>query len=399
MRTLLAALSCVVIASSGCGGTVSAGDTPESVARAYERAIVAKDGNGLCETFTPKLREVLVEQIREQAAGDTQDGSGISCGAIYRVVLNGYPHENIDREFTAAKLLDVGAARRVRRSGTVYVKVPATVSVRFVYTGYSIRGGPSGKKGAAAVRDTVWLAKGAGGRWGVVKPSLVLYAANTPDVLSERWQVAKANAAPPDADYSMNRAERTASEAADYRRSFRRDVAHAPLHCAGQTTMVGDPARDAITYPTGSALHRVRARDANDVVRATVTAARKQLCVTLIFRTKPAGHLRLGFVPRSRRAAFGEYVVELDPRSGVRAGGLTSGYRYFRGGERLRTPAVGTIALYGNTISFIARMRAVPNDVAWSATASAASGTDRVPNAASGVYRLVGQRNGRIVTP
>ncbi len=233
----------------------------------------------------------------------------------------------------------------------------------------------------------------------MLKPSLALLAAGTPDVLYEPWQVAHANGAPPDPDYSMNRAERTAWEAADYSASFGRQIAHAPLRCSGQTTSIADPLRDAVTYPTGSALHPVGAPQTNDIARATVEVAGRRICVTVTFRKKPSGRLRIGFTPRSRRAVFGEYVVEIDPVRGVRGGGLTAGYRYFRDGDQLRRSAVGTISRYGHAVAFVANLRLAPRDLFWGVIAVTPSGGDRVPNAAPGSYVLIRQRDGRRITP
>ena len=387
----------VVLLSAGCGGVEG---TPRSVAQAYERAIVSKDGDRLCATLAPKFREVLAEQLTdEEAAAGSSDRRRFDCGSFYNVVLKGYPPENIDREFVAAKLLDLGDQSRVRRQGGVYVKVAAKLRIQFVYTGYSINGDTRGKKGAATVEDAVWLTRGTGGGWGVVKPSLALLAANSPDVLYEPWRVERANAAPPDPDYSMNRAERTAWEAADYRASFRKTIAHTPLRCSGQATSVADPLRDSVTYPTGSALHPATAPQANDIAGATVEVAGRQMCVTVMFRKKLSGQLQVSFTPQSPDTAFGSYVVDFDPVRGVRGGGLTVGYRYFRGGDQLRTSAVGTISRYGRRVAFVAKARRAPLNLSWSVGARTPSGTDRLPNQAPGSYRLIRQRDGQPFTP
>jgi hypothetical protein len=400
MRSPLTVIGCVfvLLLSGGCGGVESS--TPRSAAQAYEQAIVSKDGDRLCATFAPKLREVLAEQLRDEPVTAGATGRPrFDCGAFYHVVLNGYPHENTDRRFVAAKLLDVGSPRRLKRRGVVYMKVPARLRIQFVYTGYSIHGGTRGEKGAAIVEDVVWLAKGTSGKWGVVKPSLALLAAGTPDVLYEPWRVARANAAPPDPDYSMNRAERTAWEASDYRASFRQKIGHAPLRCGGQSTLVADPLHDAVTYPTGSALHPVGAPHANDIARVTVDVAGRRMCVTLTFRKKPSGRLRIGFTARSRRAVFGYYVVEIDPVRRVRGGNLTAGYRYFRGGDQLRRSAVGTITLYAHSVAFVANARTAPTDLMWAVIAATPGGTDHVPNATPGSYVLIRQRDGSPFTP
>ena len=65
------------------------------MARKYEQAIVSRDGDKLCATFTPKLREVVDEQL----ARDGSTGSPrLHCGRFYHLVI-GYPHENIERRF------------------------------------------------------------------------------------------------------------------------------------------------------------------------------------------------------------------------------------------------------------------------------------------------------------
>jgi hypothetical protein len=158
----------------------------------------------------------------------------------------------------AGELLSLGSPRQVTRSGVLYVKVPARLRFDYVYTGYSTRGG---EKGTTTFEDVVWLAKSKDGRWGVVKPSLALVAASAPTVLDEAYMVARVNAPPPDPDYSMNRAERTAWEAADYKASFRRTVRHSPFNCAGASVSVKDPLHDPVIYSTGSALRPVAAPD------------------------------------------------------------------------------------------------------------------------------------------
>ncbi len=279
----------------------------------------------------------------------------------------------------------------------------AKLRIEFTYTGYSTR---DGEKGSATVEDTVWLSKGKDGKWGVVKPSLALLAASSPDTLYQAYSVARANAAPPDPDYSMNRAERTVWEAADYRASFRRNVGHTPLRCGGESVSVADLLHDAVTYPTGSALHPAGAPRANDIAQVAVQVEGRRMCIAVSFRKKPAGHLRIGFTPRSRHGFFPDYVVEIDPSLGVRGGGLTSGYRYFRGGDRLNRMAVEELSLYGRAVAFVADAGVahppsgrVPTDLTWSVSATARTGSDHVPNRAPGEYTVIRQSDGRVVRP
>src|SRR5437773_2670426 len=53
----------VLLLFAGCGE----GGSPTSVVGRYETAIFSRDGDKLCATFAPKLREVLAEQASEQA--------------------------------------------------------------------------------------------------------------------------------------------------------------------------------------------------------------------------------------------------------------------------------------------------------------------------------------------
>jgi len=390
------------LAWRGAAGVSTGAGSPASVARTYEDAIAAKDGDRLCATFVPKLRQVLEEQALERAAGSS-GGQHFNCGAYFHAFFV-YPHENVDRSFVAGKVLAVGHAQRTTRHGVVYSKVPARLRIQFIYTGYSIRGGKSGERGAATVHDTVWLSRAKDGTWGVVKPSLALLAAGNPDTLYDRYSVARANAAPPDPDYSMNRAERTAWEAADYRASFRRNIKHAPLRCTGKSVSVSDPVADGFNYPTGSSLEPAAAPGANDITRVKVQAAGGHLCVTVTFRRKPQGALHLGFTPRSRRAVFGEFVVERVAGRGVRAGGLTVSYKYFRGGERLIRARVGEISLYGRTIAFVADatkenspINSVPSDLEWRVDLGSRAGSDRAPNAPAGHDTEIRQSDGHTV--
>jgi hypothetical protein len=397
LRVAVVACGVVVLMAAGCGG----GGAPRSVARRYENAILARDGKTLCGTFAPKLREVIGEQLTSER--DTA-GRHFDCGRFFHLLI-GFPHENTDRQFVSGKLLSLGAESRVRRQGVVYAKVPAKLRFEFTYTGYSVNGGKQGEKGSVAVDDIVWLSK-KGGTWGVVKPSLALDAASSPDILYQRYSVAHINAAPPDPDYSMNRAERMASERADYRASFHRQYGHAPLRCGGKSVSVADPLHDAVTYPTGSGLEPAPARQANDVARVAVQVTDRRMCVTVTFRKKPAGHVTVGFLPRSHEVFFPEYVVELAPSLGVRGGSLTTGYRYFRGGQRLVRNAVEEISLYGSTVAFVADAGLVhppsgrvPPDLTWSLLSGARSGSDQVPNSTPGKSLVIRQSDGRTVNP
>jgi hypothetical protein len=385
----------VVLLGAGCGG---GGNAPASVARRYEKAILSRDGDTLCATFAPKLREVVTEQL---ASESSTSGPRLDCGRFYHLLI-GYPHENIERRFVSGKLLSVGKPHQVTRAGVAYVAVPAKLRYAYVYTGYSMQ---DGKRDSATFDDKVWLAK-KDGKWGLVKPSLaLLVAAGSPDVLDESYAVAKANATPPDPDYSMNRAERTAWEKADFRRSFRRTIGHAPLRCASRSVSVPDPLHDAVTYPTGSGLHPVVARGANDIARVAVQVAGRRLCVTVTFRKKPAGRLRIDFTSRSRHALLPDYVVELVPSLGVRGGGLAEDYRYFRGGAHLNRNDVDEISLYGRTIVFVADTQAghprpgVSAGLEWSVRLGARSGSDEVPNRTPTEYKLIRQSDGRVVKP
>jgi hypothetical protein len=394
LRVAVVCCGVVVLLAAGCGG----GGAPTSVARRYENAILARDGKTLCATFAPKLREVIGEQITSE---EDIAGRRFDCGRFFHLLI-GFPHENTERRFVSGELLSVGAPSRVERQGVVYAKVPAKLRFEFTYTGYSTR---DGEKGSVAVDDIVWLSR-KGGKWGVVKPSLALDAASSPDILYQRYSVAHTNAAPPDPDYSMNRAERTASERADYRASFRRRLGHGPLRCEGRSVSVADPLHDAVTYPTGSGLEPAPARRANDVARVAVQVTGRRMCVTVTFRKKPAGHVSVGFLPHSHEVFFPEYVVELVPSVGVRGGSLTTGYRYFRGGQRLIRNAVEEISLYGRTVAFVADAGVVhppsgrvPPDLMWSVFSGARTGSDQVPNSAPGKSLVIRQSDGRTVNP
>ena len=394
----LAAACVLLVLLAGCGGGV--GGSPTSVARSYEKAIMSKDGDTLCATFAPKMREVVGEQITLENTAAGSRGLHYDCGAYYHLLI-GYPHENTDKQFVAGKLLGVGSSRQVRREGVLYMKVPAKVRLDYVYTGYTSN--RNGEKGTTTLIDTVWLAKGKNGKWGVVKPSLALVAAaGSPDVLDESYRVARVTAPPPDPDYSMNRAERTAWEAADYKASFRRSVGHSAFRCPGKSVSVTDPRGDAVTYPSGSALSPVPAPNGNDIKQVTVQVAGHTVCVAVTFRRKPTGHLSIGFTPR-----FPTYIVELVPSLGARGGVLTAGYRYFRGGEQLRQKAVKEISLYGNTVAFVADTNIVRStsplprstDFYWQVRSSARTGMDQVPNQSQGDYLVIRQSDGHVVTP
>jgi hypothetical protein len=142
----------------------------------------------------------------------------------------------------------------------------------------------------------------------------------------------------------------------------------------------------------------------------TVQIAGRTVCVSVRFRKKPTGHLRIGFTPRFRHSFFPEYIVELDPPLGVRGGGLTAGYRYFRGGQQLNQRAVKEISLYGSTVAFVAdggvaRPPTPPlspkslTDFYWQVRSGAPTGTDLVPNQSHGDYLLIRQSDGRAVKP
>jgi len=127
--------------------------------------------------------------------------------------------------------------------------------------------------------------------------------------------------------------------------------------------------------------------------------------VTVTFRVKPAGELRIDFAPRSRQGFFAEYVVELRPSLGVRGGGLGVEYRYFREGEHLTRNGVDAISLYGRTVAFVADTRTahppsgVPADLTWSVALYARSGSDQVPNRRLNEYTVIRQSDGRVVKP
>ena len=385
----------VLLLFAGCGE----GGSPTSVVGRYETAIFSRDGDKLCATFAPKLREVLAEQASEQAGPGSTSRPRFDCGAFYHVLI-GYPHENTDRQFVAGKLLSVGSPHEVTRGGIVYVKVRAKVVIEFTYTGYSTSTSYSsrpGDKGSATIADIVWLSKGNGGKWGVVKPSLALLAASSPDEVFDTYMVVHASAPPPDPDYTMNRTERTAWEAADYRASFRRNVKHAPLRCGGKSVSIRDPLHDAVDYATGS-FHPAAAPGANDVARVLVQGAGRRMCVTVAFRKKPAEHVRIVFSAHATHAFFPGYIVEVDPSLGVRGGGMTIGYRYFRGGMKLIQKEVGDVAVYGRTVAFVADAGAtVPPDLRWSILSTTPSGTDQVPNHRQGEYAEIQQSNGHVL--
>ena len=60
---MAAVASLAVVLLVGCGADAG---SPTSVARSYEKAIIARDGKSLCATFAPKLREILGEQLTSQ---------------------------------------------------------------------------------------------------------------------------------------------------------------------------------------------------------------------------------------------------------------------------------------------------------------------------------------------
>lgn len=308
----------------GCG---VGGESPSSIARTYEQAVVSHDGARLCATFAPKMREVIAEQVTQQQTTAAAGKAHFDCGAFYNVLL-GYPHENIDRKFIGGKLLGIGRARFVRRKGVLYARVPAKVKLDYVYTGYTID--RRREKGTTRFEDVVWLSKTAGA-WRVVKPSLGLVAATgSPDVLGEQYLVAHVDAPPPDPDYSLNRAERIRAEAADYRASFRRPISHTALRCMDKGLSVSDRLGDAVTYRPQSPGLPAAAPAADDIERVNVRAAGHIICVAVTFAKKPSGQLSIGFTPHWRKTFFGTYIVEIKPGLGVRGGGLTTSYRYFR---------------------------------------------------------------------
>jgi hypothetical protein len=308
----------------GCG---VGGESPSSIARTYEQAVVSHDGARLCATFAPKMREVIAEQVTQQQTTAAAGKADFDCGAFYNVLL-GYPHENIDRKFIGGKLLGIGRARFVRRKGVLYARVPAKVKLDYVYTGYTID--RRREKGTTRFEDVVWLSKTAGA-WRVVKPSLGLVAATgSPDVLGEQYLVAHVDAPPPDPDYSLNRAERIRAEAADYRASFRRPISHTALRCMDKGLSVSDRLGDAVTYRPQSPGLPAAAPAADDIERVNVRAAGHIICVAVTFAKKPSGQLSIGFTPHWRKTFFGTYIVEIKPGLGVRGGGLTTSYRYFR---------------------------------------------------------------------
>jgi hypothetical protein len=211
--------------------------------------------------------------------------------------------------------------------------------------------------------------------------------------------------APTDPDSAMSRSERRASEAADYRASFRRQIARTPVDCRGENTSIADSLQDTVGDPTQSASYSATATTANDIELVTVQIQRRWICVTLTFRAEPAAPLRVTFTPRSRRALFPQYVVEIDPKRGVRGGALTGSYRYFRQGCKLNAHAVPEISLYGHAVAFVADTRSarlplqrVPADLTWTVSSTAATGSDQVPNQAVGHDVVIRQSNGRPVT-
>jgi hypothetical protein len=116
--------------------------------------------------------------------------------------------------------------------------------------------------------------------------------------------------------------------------------------------------------------------------------------------------VRVGFTPRSRRAVFPEYRIEIDPSRGVRGGGLTTGYRYFRGGQQLNRKAVEKISLHGSTVAFLADadvahqlLGRVPADLMWAVRSTARTGSDQVPNGGPTEYVVIRQSDGRAVKP
>jgi hypothetical protein len=120
-------------------------------------------------------------------------------------------------------------------------------------------------------------------------------------------------------------------------------------------------------------------------VRATVVTSRLHVCVAVTFRKNPAGHLQVRFTPRAPRAFFPEYVIEIDPSRGVRAGGLRGGYRYFRGGEQLDQSWVDEVSVYGRTVAFevnpgvaLDPSRVFPAGLTWDISTTAATGGDQL---------------------
>jgi hypothetical protein len=86
VKSRIAVIACVfvLLLVPGCGE----GGTPSSLVRTYELAILSRDGDSLCGTFAPKLREVVEEQIgsEEPPAGAT-GGSRSHCGAFYHLLI------------------------------------------------------------------------------------------------------------------------------------------------------------------------------------------------------------------------------------------------------------------------------------------------------------------------
>ncbi len=325
----------LVVAS--CGATAI---PPKDVAQIYESAILARDGDRLCESFTPKLRRILSERI-----GSTT-GRRFDCGSYYGSAI-GYPHENMDRQFLDGEVVAVGAGRHVRVAGVEYVGVPFTTRIRFEYTGYTMQ---SGERGTTTLQEIVWLEK-AGGRWGVVKPSATLAAATNADTVFRTNDLLQMNAPPPDLDYTMDKAERTSWEAADYRRSFRSDVRRATLHCGGKPTDVDDPVSDVHEYPSGSVMNPTGLKPRVDIRRVRLRVTKTRICVSVTFASA-VSDMTVGFTPRLPGVFLPEFDVQL-VKGRVRAGTLTSNYLYFRGGDKLRRGSVNAIAVHGNTVEFV----------------------------------------------
>ncbi len=84
----------LVVLFAGCGGTQG---PATSVTRGNEEAILSRDGDALCATFTPKLREVIGEQLARDQSADAAS-TRFDCGSLYHLLI-GYPHENVEKQF------------------------------------------------------------------------------------------------------------------------------------------------------------------------------------------------------------------------------------------------------------------------------------------------------------
>ncbi len=79
--SLAAAAGALLLVGCGAGNS-----SATSVARSYEQAILSRNGEKLCATFAPKLREVVAEQVEDEQGAAGSAASRFDCGRFYHSI-------------------------------------------------------------------------------------------------------------------------------------------------------------------------------------------------------------------------------------------------------------------------------------------------------------------------